>query len=786
MCSLSSVSVAQAQTALGKIQGRVSDSQQLALDQPAVELQDAKGNMIRKTVGEHDGHYELDDVPAGDYSLKFTHDGFEAVTKGPISVGGGQTSIVDAILEPEHVVQTVTVVGSLEDERNTGSKTNIPLQDLPVTVQTVPQEIIKQQNSTDIVSVINNLPAANAWTQYGSLNYFEFRGFVLGPDPGSSVLLNGLRIEGNREDSQINSVESVDVLKGPASMLYGAQDIGGTINIIEKQPIATPQYDLVLRGGGYGTGGFELGATGPVKNDNLLYRVDTAYTHSNGFRGAGSDRFNISPKLFWRIRPADSFRLYLNYNLDHFDGDAGIPLIPGPNDTFIYPNVNINNRYNSPGNFENTSYPVIQAFYEHAFSDNLHLREALQYQYIGDEYWESEGLEVDPSNPTQVLRGADYFSVYFFHHDNAVLNQTDLDGSFHLIWKHQFLIGYEYDTLFHKTKRSDDAENSIIPPINLYNPVQTSSGLTSFPASSYDGLRNTSNAIYFQDYVRIHPKLQFLFSGRYDGYRHYDFNDPVVNGAEVITPHTDMFSQNPFTYRVGLNAPLLPFFSAYASYSTAFTAQTSLSTSGNTLKPETAQQSEIGGRFNFFQSRLTMDVDWFHIIRQNVDVERPDGVIDQAGQQYAKGAEVEIRGRVSQRLSVYATYGFTQTAYDNFTTDGFFADSPAVVSLRGNTPGLTPRHTASIWTTYDFTKGFSVSAGAHYMSKRSTDSYDFFYMPGFTTVDAAIRYRRARMEYSINITNLLDNTHYLVSAIDDTQVYPGMPINVNGTVRFHF
>jgi hypothetical protein len=81
--------------------------------------------------------------------------------------------------------------------------------------------MIQQQNLTDIVPAINNLPAANAWTQYGSLNYFEFRGQIMDQDPSSAILLNGIPITGNRVDSQVNSVQEIDVLKGPASMLYG-------------------------------------------------------------------------------------------------------------------------------------------------------------------------------------------------------------------------------------------------------------------------------------------------------------------------------------------------------------------------------------------------------------------------------------------------------------------------------------------------------------------------------------------------------------------------------------
>ena len=85
--------------------------------------------------------------------------------------------------------------------------------------------------------------------------------------------------------------------------------------------------------------------------------------------------------------------------------------------------------------------------------------------------------------------------------------------------------------------------------------------MTNFSVSRYDGFRNQSNAVYFQEFMRIHPRLQLLFSGRYDAYNRYSFLYPVVNGVEVITPNSSIFNQNPFTWRVGLNSQLLSFFS---------------------------------------------------------------------------------------------------------------------------------------------------------------------------------------------------------------------------------
>jgi iron complex outermembrane receptor protein len=775
--------VALAQGVPGSIEGRVSDTQQLALSHAVVELEDAQGQVVQKVVADETGHYKIDSVIPGSYTVRFSAIGFEQSKKGPITIADHQALILDAILQPRQVLETVTVVA--QNDRLVASMTDIPLKDLPVTVQTVTRELIKEQNATDIVTALNNVPGTDAFTAYGTYNYFIFRGFGFDNINGSAMLLNGLPIEGNRINSTINSVESVEVLKGPASMLYGTQAPGGTINITEKKPLSTPAYDLVLHGGRWDAAGIEFGATGPARGDGLLYRIDTAYMHSDGFRGAGYDRFNATPSLFWRIRPSDILNIHVTSNIDRYDLDAGIPLLntvanaSNPFKANIIPDIPLSRRFNTPGNFEKTRDVINQAFYEHFFSDNVRIREAFQYRYLDDHYFQSEGLFVDPiNNPTEVQRS----NFYFFNHDRQVLSQTDLLANFKLLWSHQFLVGYEYYQYERPRERSSSAQGASEPNIDLFNPVETATPITSFPVSAVQYFRNRSNAIFFQDYIRIFSKLQLLVGGRYDAFRRVASFNPVVNGEQTPGTPTHIV-QDPFTYRVALNAQIFPFMSIYTNYGTSFVAQTELSTDGRQLNPQTGSEFEVGSRFNFFNNRLTLDTAVYHMIEKNVAVARSNGVIDQAGEQHSKGIEAELRGRLSQRLNFFGNYGFTNAAFDEFESqdgDGSF------VEARGNVPSFVARHTARLWTTYDLPKGFGVSLGGRYLSKRPTDQFNHVFMGGFTTWDTGFYYRRHKMEYNLFITNFLNKTHYFIAAINDTQLYPGPPVNISGAVRYHF
>jgi len=776
--------VAVGQGAPGIIEGRASDTQQFAVSQATVELQNAQGHTTQRVLSDGNGHYEFASVPPGSYTLRFSHVGFETVTKGPLTVADRQTVILDAILEPQHVHTTVTVVA--ENDRLAASKTEIPLQDLPVTVQTVPLELIQQQNVTDVPTAISNLPGVNAFTAYGIYEYYIVRGFGLEARAQTPVLLNGLRLEGNRINSQINSVESVEVFKGPSSMLYGTGSAGGLVNIVQKKPLSTPAYEVVLHGGRWDTGGAEFNATGPLVTDVLLYRVGTAFLHSVGFRENGYNRFNLTPELYWRIRPGDQLNLHITFNYDWYHVDAGIPLLNTPQNAFnpllanIIPNIPLDRRFNTPGNFERANDAVFQVFYEHNFSERVRLRNAVSYRYLNDQYWSSENLSVDPiTNPTLVNRS----NFYFLRRGRPLLDQTELLASFKALGEHQVLVGYEYDSYPERSDRSRATDNYPDTPISLYNPVETTPLLRTFPVNRFQIFRNLSNAFYFQDYMRLHPKLQLLFGGRYDHFRRSSITNPVINGVE--TPGTLLHSgQNPFTYRAAMNAQVLPFMSVYASYATGFGAQT-VPTS-TPLKPETGNQLEVGQRFNFFQNRLSFDYAIYHIIKRNITVERDIGPIrffDQAGQAHSKGIDAELRGRATQRLQFFANYGFTQAAWDLFITqDG----DGTLKNLRGRVTRFTPRHTARLWMTYDFPKGFGASLGAKYHSMTPIGSFNYFFMGGFTTWDTALFYRRQKMELGLNITNLLNKTHYFVSGINETQVYPGKPLNVAATARYRF
>lgn len=782
VCLLFASGLAVAQTA--SITGRIVDPQGLAISEAYVELKDGAGKRISAANSDSTGAFKFSPLTSGNFKLRAVRAGFEAKDSAALTLKPGESLDTQLTLAPATVYSDVTVLA--ENDRLVASRTEIPLRQLPVTVQTVSGEVIEQQGVTSLVDALKNIPNTNSFTLYGMYEYFVFRGFGFDNVVGSSVLLDGLRLEGNRMNTQLNSIQSVEVLKGPASMLYGTEATGGTINLVRKKPVSTPAYEAVLRGGRWGLFGAEFGATGPLKGDRLLYRLDFGFNRADGFRDAGWRRFNITPAVHYRATNRDQLNFYVTYNQDKFDGDAGIPLLRPASEPNIFkvstiPNVPFSTRYTPPADFQSTRDIIPQMFYTHTFSDNLRFRNAFTYRYFDDQYLVTETLSVDPvATPNLVDR--EFF--YFFHHRRPLQNQSDMLATFKTgKIEHQVLVGYDYLHYANQTERSRATVGTALPSISLLNPVETfTRKLNNFPVSRLDYFTNNINAVFFQDFMRLNSRVTALVSGRYDHLRRTAFRNPVNNGVETQAAITRV-AQDPFTWRAAMNVQATRFMSVYASYGTSFLPQTSLSNDGKQLKPETGNQYEIGQRFDLLQGRMTLNTSLFWITKENVTVSRANGILDQAGRVRSKGFEADLRGRATRKLQILASYGFTQSQFKDFELE----DGDGVTrNLAGRTPSFVPKHTARLWAVHDIAKGWSVALGPRYISRAPVNNFDYYFLGGYTVWDAAVYYKTRRIDYSLNVNNLFNKERYLVASINDFLVYPGRPFDLTGRIKLHW
>jgi outer membrane receptor protein involved in Fe transport len=221
------------------ISGTVTDTQAV-LPGVAVTLR-SDAIPARSTMTDAQGTFLFEGVTAGSYDLTFTREGFEGVTRTILITTNSAT--VDLALRPGAMFTRVEVTDVAG--KATASRMDIPDRELPVQVSSISDDVIREQGANDLVNALKNASGVSARRFYGIYEYYTVRGF----SQSDVQLVDGMKLEGNRINTQLNNVEQVEVLKGPSSILYGGQALSGAINIIRKKPQGIRAYDFFYRGG---------------------------------------------------------------------------------------------------------------------------------------------------------------------------------------------------------------------------------------------------------------------------------------------------------------------------------------------------------------------------------------------------------------------------------------------------------------------------------------------------------------------------------------------------------
>lgn len=710
-----------------------------------------------------EGRYTLSNLSPGPYRIVILKPGFAELQQN-VEV---KTSLdaLDFTLSLQEVATTVLV----EDVAGKMSATrmDVPNLEIPVQVGTVSSQVLEQRGVNDLATALQNVSGVSATKWYGMYEYYTIRGFNI----ADVQLVDGMRLEGNRINTQLNNVEQVDVLKGPSSTLYGGQALSGAINIIRKKPAANRAYDFVYRGGRFNTNQVGMGATGSVFNwYKLLYRADLSFENSSGFRDAGARRLNFSPSLTYLISDRSRVTVHQGFNRDRFDTDGGLPI--GVVNT---PNFPLNFRFNTAQDYGLVHDSQTHVLFNFNINPQWEFRNGFLYRYTNDEYYSAESLTYAPAL-NQVNRTA----LFFDHHRRPVLNQADVLGHFRALnMKHTIVAGWEYQDFYNFTDRS--ASRSVnLPPILLSNPVDTYTPVPDFPISRRDYFSNKINAFFWQDFVELTKRIRLNVGGRFDDFGRIARNDPWAGGAATSRGVETRRSQQAYTYRAGLTYLLAENQQAYFSSSSSFQPVTNIPADGRELNPETGRSFEVGHRIQAFGGRFKVDTALYQLKRQNVVIALPNNNFEQAGQQSSKGLDMDINGQIGKGVRLIANYGYTLPRFDSFYA------SNRTINLSGFRPRFTQRHATNLWLTKTWNSGFTASAGSRYLSSMFVDNANTqnYKLGGWTTFSGAVSYRRGFYQIGVNADNLFNKERYFVAGIYDSQVYPGTPINVSATLRF--
>lgn len=671
---------------------------------------------------------------------------------------------------------------------NTATKTDTPLMETPVAIQVVPIAVIDDQQVINIKQAARNVSSVMP-SAYQFYEAYIIRGF----DTGTNVYRNGLR-QPSFADQQVANVEQVEILKGPAAVLYGRVEPGGLVNIVTKKPMAVPYYSVQQQVGSWDFYRTTIDATGPITEDgSLLYRVNAAYQTNHSFVDyLDNKNYFVAPSLTWR--PSDKFEFNLDLEFQrkeyvHFGTNGGgIPAIGNrPADlnrsTYIgNPSISVNHP-----NKQNRDYLGFDWGYK--FNDNWSLKHRIGYTDVDytTHYAGSRAFNERTGVLTQSLQGA-------FQNRRSIGTNLDLTGKFQTgDIQHNVLLGMDYFRL-KQYYYGLGLGSTVVPivPINVFEPSypDISSVVDSTPDDSYFVRKEYWRGFYFQDQMKLGEKWHVLLGGRFDDANTGTGNDSVI-GSSVSNAWNKLAMRydSAFSPRVGLLYQPIPPISLYGNYVESFGANNGISASGASFDPQKATQNELGIKTEMFGGKLTATLAAYEITKTNILTRDPNNTNFSIpiGEARSRGIEFDIAGKINDHWSVIGNMALTST---EVTKDN------SAVSIQGNRLPGVPLRSGSLWATYDDTtdhRGFRYGAGVFVVDQREGDTRSTFQLPGYARVDAFLAYKFKALgtrnaTAQINVNNLFDKKYFDHGGSGNTRLntYYGEPLNIMGSLRLDF
>lgn len=726
------------------------------------------------------------------------------------------------------------VVTGLSEGTGAGTKTDTPLIETPQSITVIDARELERRNALSINQALGYVAGVAANQRGGTVTRYDqllLRGFA----PG--IFLDGMRLlAGPYSMPQIdfNRVEQVDIVKGPASVLYGNATPGGLVNLTSKLPTAQASGRAELQVGNYDTVRAVADVNQPLTSDGkLLARIVGGWQKGDGFtRDTFSERYHISPMLTFAPDDATSITLIAAYQ--HSPSGGGYSGVPAYGSVLPSPAGEIPLHINTgdPG-YERYNHKAksVALLLRHDFNGNLSFRSNTRFQnnelryrqiYVAGYLTTGTGLATN-TDYANIRRGGggadeDFDTFTIDNHFNAKF----ATGPF----EHNVLVGLDYQHIagenvqqFNTGPNANPALS--IPDLNLFNPVYgVSLPTTDLRALSAAYVNTFSKrdqvGVYVQDQVAI-GGLRLIASGRWDWY------DQTTINKKLPANNVTLLSQTAFTGRLGALYETEFGVSPYISYSESFEPQAGATYLGVPFEPVTGKMLEAGIKFQPRGANALFTLSAYELKRQNVPAPdplagtggRPPNAQVQIGEVRVRGIELEGRGELSPGFDVILAAAYT----DSFITQGSPAIAPvtATPTVRGtngtpattNTPSLgTPEWQATGFLSYDLGRagvsgpaaGLSLGAGVRYVSGswgstnykvvNNVTTFEAFETEAFTLVDAVIGYDLSRLgsglagwSAAVNASNLL-NKRYISACPFSNSCYFGGSRTVTGSLRF--
>jgi catecholate siderophore receptor len=683
------------------------------------------------------------------------------------------------------------------------------LRDIPQTVTVVTERLMDDRNLDEVKAVLRNTAGVSFLAGETGEEDVRLRGFSL--QQAGDLYVDGLRDAPLYERDTFN-FERIEVLKGSASMLFGRGSTGGVVNQVNKQPFLNTQHEAELTVGS----GDKKRVTGDfnwVTGETSALRLNVMGEKTDNW-GAKVEKHGIAPSFRWGMGSADEFTLSY-YHLQY----GNIPNYNQPRllseDGRIKLSLPAKNYYGLSSDFNDGSADYGTLTHVHRFGDNSQLKTSLRHGRYERDLWASAiGFAPAANQPGNVavtsatlsdatkLRRTPKGRVGI---SDITTLQSDYSGNFDWMGKrHQLLTGVEL--AYDEGKRNQNVPGSFLPPSPVQTPPLTTVGTpndgasVNVPAPPFmNNFRATNISAYVQDTMALTQELKLLAGLRFDHFKaSYNVQSRVTEGGVTrFEPNSAERSDNLWSPRVGAIFQPNDWSSYYASFGTSYNVSAdtyqyavqgpALDNKDIHTPPEKSRNFEIGGKFDLLDSNLSLGTALFYSEKYNERNTDSDSAATQqllSGKRHATGLELNLAGRLSPAWDAYLSYTWIPDAKIDESNVPLAANGQGA-QVKGDRSPLTPKHSASVWSTYRVLPQLRLGAGLNFRGEQHPERARHVTAPAFTTFDAMAEYTiNDNLTAKLYVLNLTDKLY--ADSLYAGFYAPGAPRTVQLSLKARF
>lgn len=682
------------------------------------------------------------------------------------------------VAEAPRQLDKVEVVGDQNrDEVRTDTTTigKVPtaLRDLPQSITVINRAMLSAQGASSLSDALRSVPGITLGAAEGGQigNNINLRGFTARTD----IFIDGVRDRGQYYRDTF-FIDTIEVLKGPSSMLFGRGSTGGVINQVSKQANLRASNEASVTVGTNDQYRATIDTNQPM-SDTSAFRISAMGQNVQTTRDVMTNEdYGIAPTARFGINTPTTVTVSGLFQHNHDMADYGISALNGKPAPVDYDNF-----YGLTDDRIVQDASVVGVKVEHRFGDRLTLRNQTQYNRTAIDAHETNSARVGTFAPSANGGGAftilptsatGYYtslplqslSVLLQSKDKAIVddslfNQTDLIANFETgPIKHTLLTGFEIGRDTYQNQSFTRVDPAITGPAATTGLAVVSLADPAYQPSSPRTVRTSGNlvtsnastmAAYVNDTIELTPQWKLVGGVRFDRYR------AVLNNSIPSATAPSEVGQNVTKTSVRAGAIWQPSQaqSYYLSYGTSFnpSLETLTVTSGQqALAPEQNKSYEAGAKWDLLNQKLSVTAAAFRIEKDNARTQISTGVYQLDGNIRVDGAELGITGQLSPSWQVFGGYTFL---------DAKIVQASALDGTQGKVPANTPRHSATLWTTYNLSRAWEAGTGVAYLSSRYASNTDVVTAPGFVRWDGTVAYRQQAYDVRFNLLNIADKQY---------------------------